>query len=45
MAFYKFSITRLILLKQFIKFLTALLLLQEFYYYMPLFKLTLASQF
>jgi hypothetical protein len=45
MTFYKFSITRIIYLKQFVKFLTALLLLQEFDYYTPLFKLALVLQF
>jgi len=45
MAFYKFSITRIIYLKQFVKFYSALLLLQEPDYYMPLFKLALVLQF
>jgi len=45
MAFYKFSITRIIYLKEFVKFLTALLLLQESDYFTPLFKLALVLQF
>jgi hypothetical protein len=45
MTFYKFSKARIIYLKQLVKFLTALLLLQESDYYMPLFKLALVLQF
>jgi hypothetical protein len=45
MSFYKFSITRIIYLKQFVKHLTALLLLQESNYNTPLFKLALELQF
>ena len=45
MAFNKFSITRIIYLKQFVKFLTTLLQLQESDYYIPLVKLALVLQF
>ena len=45
MAFYKFSITRITYLKQFVKFLTALLLFQESDYNTPLFKLALVLRF
>jgi hypothetical protein len=43
MAFYKFSITRTIYLKQFVKFLPALLLLQESDYYTPLIKIGITA--